>query len=262
MSTEIVTRPVTLRRVVTSEWVKFWTLRSTVAVLVAAMVAMVGIGLIVGANTRTLSPGLDPEDAVQSATLQGYYLAQLLIGALGVLFVSGEYSTGMVRSTFSAVPRRLPVLWAKLLVFAGVVVVAMTSMSIVAFMAAQAVISRSRPAFALSDPGVLRVVVGTGIYLTLAGVIGAALGWITRSTPGALVAYVATFLVVPVLFTTVLGQWGKDVARFLPSQAGASFSTTLGHVNGLGPSEGLALMAAWALVGIAVAAVLLRRRDA
>ena len=58
-----------------------------------------------------------------SATLQGYYLGQLLIGALGVLFVTGEYSTGMIRSTFAAVPKRLPVLWAKLVVFVAVTAV-------------------------------------------------------------------------------------------------------------------------------------------
>ncbi|MCW2769986.1 MAG: putative transporter transrane protein [Aeromicrobium sp.] len=262
MSAGTVTRPVTIRRVIGSEWIKFWTLRSTVAVLAAAMVGMVGIALIIGFNTRHLSAGLDPEDSVQSATLQGYYLGQLLIGALGVLFVSGEYSTGMIRSTFAAVPRRLPVLWAKLLVFVTVTAVAMISMSVVAFVAAQSVIGQSRQSFSLSDPGVLRVVIGTGVYLTLIGAIGAALGWIIRSTPGALVAYVATILVIPVLFSTVLGDWGKEVAKFLPSEAGASFSTTLGHLTGLGPWTGLAVMVAWVLAGLAAASILLTRRDA
>src|SRR5947209_8690815 len=113
-------QPVRLRRVLWSEWLKFWTLRSTVGVLVAAIVGMVVIGLIVAVNTRHLTSHVQPEDLVPSATLQGYYLGQLLVGALGVLFVTGEYSTGMIRSTMSAVPRRLPVLWAKLVVFLGV----------------------------------------------------------------------------------------------------------------------------------------------
>ena len=226
------------------------------------MVGMVAIGLIIGFNTRHPGAGVDPEDVVQSATLQGYYLAQLLIGALGVLYVSGEYSTGMVRSTFAAVPRRLPVVWAKLFVFVTISAIAMISMSVVAFLAAQSVIGQSRTNFSLSDPGVLRVVVGTGIYLTLVGVLGTALGWIIRSTPGALVAYVATILVIPVLFSTVLGNWGKDVAKFLPSEAGASFSTTLGHLEGLSPWTGLGVMAAWAVAGVATAIVLLKRRDA
>ena len=256
------TEPVVLRRVVKSEWIKFRTLRSTLAVLASAAVGMVAIGLIVAYNTRHLTADLQPDDHVQSSTLQGYYLGQLLIGALGVLFVSGEYSTGMIRSTLVSVPRRIPVLWAKLTVFVTATAVTMIVSCIIAFVAAQALIGQYRTGYSLADPGVLRVVVGTGVYLTLIGVIGAALGWIVRSTPGALVAYIAVILVLPVLFGTVLGTWGKDVARFMPSQAGASFVTTIREPNSLSPWTGLAVLALWAAVGIAVAAAELRRRDA
>src|ERR1700712_2442936 len=129
--------PVTLRRVVRSEWIKFGTLRSTVAVLSAAAAGMVLIALIVGYNTRHLTGNIQPNDHVQSSTLQGYYLGQLLIGALGVLFVSGEYSTGMIRSTLAAVPTRLPVLWAKLIVFVVITAVSMVISCLVAFLLAQ-----------------------------------------------------------------------------------------------------------------------------
>ena len=253
--------PVTLRRVVASEWLKFRTLRSTLAVLAAAVVGMVGIGLIVAYNTRTITPQIDPNDRVQSATLQGYYLGQLLIGALGVLFVSGEYSTGMTRSTFSAVPRRLPVLWAKLIVFAAVTAVAMIAASVVAFVSAQALISGSRPGYSLTDPGVLRVVIGTGLYLTMLGVIGGALAWIVRSTPGSLVAYLGLVLVIPVLFGTVLGNWGKHVAEVLPSSAGGAFVQTLPEQPALSPWTGLAVLVAWTVAAVALAALQLRRRD-
>src|SRR5438270_2650230 len=115
---------VTLPRVLMSEWLKFRTLRSTLLILLAAMLAMVVFGAIIGHNTRNPA-GLDPEDLVVSGPLQGYYLGQLLIGSLGVLMVSGEYSTGMIRATMAAVPRRLPVLLAKLLVFTAIVGAAM-----------------------------------------------------------------------------------------------------------------------------------------
>src|SRR5438309_9519915 len=95
----VTAEPVTLKRVVVSEWLKFWTLRSTAAVLAAAFVGMIGIALLIAFNTRHPGGDVQAEDLVPSATLQGYYLGQLLIGALGVLFVSGEYSTGMIRST-------------------------------------------------------------------------------------------------------------------------------------------------------------------
>jgi ABC-type transport system involved in multi-copper enzyme maturation permease subunit len=253
---------VTLPRVIRSEWIKFRSLRSTVSVLGAAMVGMVVIGLLVAYHTRQLNASIQPDDAVPSATLQGYFLGQLLIGALGVLFVSGEYSTGMFRSTFAAVPTRLPVLWAKLAVFVCVTAVAMVAMSVVAFVSAQALISGYRPGYSLGDPGVLRVVIGTGIYLTIAGVIGACIAWVVRSTPGSLVTYIAVMLVVPGLLGSVFGRWGKDVAQFLPSEAGGSFVGSIRQPVTLTPWIGLLVMALWAVVGLAVAAVRLTRRDA
>jgi ABC-2 type transport system permease protein len=255
-------QPVTLKRVVASEWVKFRTLRSTLAVLGAALVGMVVIAVIVAVNTRHLTSNLQADDLAPSATLQGYYLGQLLVGALGVLFVTGEYGTGMIRSTLVAVPRRLPVLWAKLLVFGAITAVSMIVVSLVAFLVSQAVLSHYRPGYSLGDPGVLRVVIGTGVYLTLVGLIGAALGWIVRSTPGALVAYFATILVLPILFGSVLGTWGKHVAEVMPGNAGAAFSTSIPESPSLPPWAGLAVMVAWVVVGLATAAVVLRRRDA
>jgi len=256
-------QPVTLRRVIRSEWIKFWTLRSTWAVLGAAVVSMLVLALVVAYNTRHLTSNLQANDIAPSSTLQGYYLGQLLIGALGVLFVSGEYGTGMIRSTLVAVPRRLPVLWAKLVVFVTVTAASMITVSIVAFVCAQALLSHYRTGFSLGDPGVLRVVLGTGIYLTLVGMIGGALGWIVRSTPGALVAYFAVVLVLPVLFGDALGNWGKEVAQYLPSQAGASFSTSIPESSySLSPWVGLLVMAGWVAVALAVAGGVLRRRDA
>jgi ABC-type transport system involved in multi-copper enzyme maturation permease subunit len=256
-------QPVTLRRVIRSEWIKFWTLRSTWAVLGAAVVGMLVLAVVVAYNTRHLTSNLQANDIAPSSTLQGYFLGELLIGALGVLFVSGEYSTGMIRSTLVAVPRRLPVLWAKLVVFVTITAVSMVTVSIVAFVSAQALLSHYRTGFSLSDPGVLRVVIGTGVYLTLVGMIGAALGWIVRSTPGALVTYFAIVLVLPVLFGDALGNWGKEVAQFLPGQAGASFSTSIPDSSySLSPWVGLLVLAGWVAVALAIAAGVLRRRDA
>jgi ABC-2 type transport system permease protein len=255
-------QPVTTRRAITSEWVKWKTLRSTWWVLGVAVAAMVVFGLIIAYNTRHLSANLQPNDIAPSATLQGFYLGQLLMGSLGVLFVTGEYSTGMIRSTLAAVPKRVPVLWAKLVVFVGIVGVSMTAISLVAFLAAQGLLSHYRTGYSLGDPGVLRVVIGTGIYLTLVGVIGAILGWIVRSTPGALVAYVGVVLVLPVLFGDALGNWGKNVGKFFPSSAGMRFAESIPDGYSLTPWWGLAVLLGWVLLGLIVAVVLLRRRDA
>ena len=252
--------PVTLRGVIASEWLKFRSLRSTLLVLAAAIAAMVVFGGVIAFNTRNPA-GLDPEDVVASGPLQGYYLGQLLMAALGVLMVSGEYSSGMIRATFAAVPKRLPVLIAKALVFTLVVGISMIAASVVAFLVAQAVLSGHRPTYSLSDGSTLRVVVGTGVYLTLVGLIGSVLAWIVRSTPGALVATFAVVLVLPILLELVFRSWGTYIAAYLPTGAGQSFSTTLAAPHALAPWTGLAVMVAWVVLGMVAAAVALKRRD-
>jgi len=254
-------QPVTVPRAIASEWVKFRTLRSSAFMLAGASIGMVAIGMIVGWNTRRITPSLDPEDIVPSAVLQGYYLGQLLIGALGVLFVSGEYSTGMIRSTMAAVPRRIPVLIAKFVVFVTVTAVTIIPSCLIAFASAQGIISRSRTGFSLGDAGVLRLVIGTGIYLVCIGVIGASCAWLVRNTPGALVTYFAIILVLPGIFGNVLGNWGKDIAQFFPSEAGRSFVSSLHLPYTLSTWVGFAVLITWVLTGLAASAFSLHQRD-
>jgi ABC-type transport system involved in multi-copper enzyme maturation permease subunit len=253
--------PVTTRRAIASEWIKFRTLRSTWAVLGVAVAGMLVIGIIVAYNTRHLTTILQPNDIAPSATLQGFYIGQLLIGALGVLYVTGEYSTGMIRATLAAVPKRVPVLWAKLVVFVAVTAPSVIVVSFATFLSAQGLLSHFRRGWSLGDPGVLRVVVGTAVYLTLIGVIGLFIGWIVRSTPGALVAYVSLVLVVPVLLET-LGHVGQNIGKFLPSSAGGRFAESIPDTYALTPWWGFAVLVGWVVVGLVVALVVLRRRDA
>ncbi len=253
---------VTLRRVLRSEWVKFRTLRSSWVILVAAMLALVVLGLVIGYNIGRHYAGLAPEDAAASGPLQGYYLGQLLIGVLGVLFVTGEYSTGSIRSTLSAVPRRTPVLVAKSIVFGTIAVVAMVAASLAAFAGSQLFLSHYGHGSALTDPGVLRAVVGTGVYLALIGLLGGALGWIVRSTPGGISSLVGILLVIPVLFQVLPGSWAADVLEYLPSEAGSSFVMSVRLPDTLAPWTGLAVLVVWVAVALAAAAFVLKRRDA
>jgi ABC-2 type transport system permease protein len=254
-------QPVTFARAVKAEWIKWRSLRSTWAMLGAAVIGMLAVGLIVAYNTRHITGNQDANDLASSATLQGYYLGQLLIGALGVLFVSSEFSTGMIRSTFAAVPKRLPVLWAKLAVFFVITAVVMTVITIISFVAAQAVIGHYRTGYSLSDPGVWRIVLGTSLYMVLLGVIGGMIGWLVRSTPGSLVSFFALIFVVPVLLS-LFGSAGRHIAEFLPSQAGEAFTVAQPEPPHLSPGAGVLVLCAWAVVAIVSAAVSLRRRDA
>jgi hypothetical protein len=258
----VASEPVSLSGAVASEWVKFRTLRSSWLLLLAAAVGLVGLSLIIGYNTRHLGPGMDPEDYAASSTLQGYHLAELLLGSLGVLFVSGEYATGTIRATLVAVPRRLPVLWAKLLVLAPLVTVTMVASAFVAFLSSQALISHYRTSFHLSEPGVLRAVTCTGLYLGAVTVIGVGLGWIVRSTPGALVTYFGLLLVLPVITGNLLGSWGRTVAKFLPSEAGMSILTSVRLPDLLSPGPSAVVLACWVVGSVALGSLTLARRDA
>jgi ABC-2 type transport system permease protein len=253
---------VTFTRVLGSEWIKFRTLRSSWLVLLAAFAGVILLGLVIGYNTGKNWTGLAPEDAAPSSVLQGYYLGQLLIGVLGVLFVSGEYSTGMIRSTLAAVPRRTPVVLAKAAVFGVVVLVTMTIASLLAFLVAQPFLAHYGHGHSLGDPTVLRVVFGTGLYLTLIGLLGGGIGWIVRSTPGGISSLVGLLLVIPVLLEVFPGSWAKTLGEYLPNNAGSGFVSSLPADHTLSPGPGLLVTVLWVLGTLAVGAVLLKRRDA
>lgn len=253
--------PVTFGGLVRSEWIKFRSLRSSWYTLGAAAAAMVVLGVVIGYEVGRNPVGLDVEDTVASATLQGYALAQLLIGVLGALFVSGEYGTGAIRSTLVAAPRRTPVLLAKFVVFGSIALVTMVVASVVAFLAGEAVLSHYGTGYSLGDPTALRVSIGTGIYLTLLGLLGSTFGWIVRRTAGAISALLGLLLVAPAIFGNLLGTWGKDVAKFLPS-GGESFIHSYTAPNTLAPWTGITVTVAWVVVMTVAAAIQLGRRDA
>jgi ABC-type transport system involved in multi-copper enzyme maturation permease subunit len=255
-------QPVSLRRAMAAEWVKFRSLKSSWLILASAFVALIVLALVIAYNTRNPSPGMDADNLALSATLQGYHLGELLLGALGVLVVTAEYSSGTIRTSLVAVPKRLPVLWAKLLVVIPLVTVTMLVSAFIAFVSSEALLARYRPGWSLSDPGAVRVVIGTALYLGALTALGGAIGWIVRSTPGALVTYLGLTLVIPVIVGDLMGSFGRAVAKYLPSEAGTSFVTSIRLPDLLAPTAAAFVVLAWVVASIAVAAVVLRRRDA
>jgi ABC-2 type transport system permease protein len=253
---------VTVPRVIRSEWLKLRTLRSSWYTLAGAAVAMILIGLLIASATGKNGATLKPVDLAASGPLRGFYFAQLLVAVLGVLFVSSEYGTGQIRSTLAAVPRRWQVLQAKSVVFGGVVFGVMTVASFITYFAAQGFLSHSHHGTSLSDPGALRAVVGTGIYLALVGVLGGAMGWIVRSTAGGIAAVLGLLLVVPLIASALPGSLGNTVTEYLPSMAGGSFASSIHTANSLSSGAGLAVLCLWVAAALAVGGVLLHRRDA
>ncbi|MFJ8019434.1 ABC transporter permease [Streptomyces sp. NPDC096311] len=259
---------VTGPRVLHSEWMKFWTLRSSWITLSVAMVILIAFGFIATAvydpATAANAPGprsQQPTDGVGLA-LAGATLAQLAIGVLGVLVSAGEYSTGMIRATLAAVPRRLPVLWAKALNYGAIAFVLSAVAVVVAFLLGMTQLTGTSMELSLSHAGVLRSLAGGAVYLALVGVLGVALGSVLRSVAGGIAVLVAAMLVIPGLTLLLPDSWENHITPYLPSNAGNAMMSLVQHSDQLSPGAGFAVLAGWTLAALAGAAVRLVRKDA
>jgi ABC-2 type transport system permease protein len=259
----------TFARVVASEWVKFRTLRSTWWTLGITVVLMAGIATLAAWG---MTQGGDVEDGGAAAGLigvtAGANVAQLSVAVLGVLIITGEYTTGMVRSTFAAVPTRLPALAAKAIVLAVTVFVVSAVSIALSYLVTLPFLNGTSLAIDLGEPESVRVLVGTALYLTAIALLAFAFGALIRHSAGALAAVLGLLLVVESVFALIPLAFFRNVSPYLPSTAGSqvrlpeAFAEATGGGTNLGPWEGYGVMLAWIAVVIAVAAVLLRRRDA
>lgn len=279
----------TAPRVVRSEWIKLRTLRSTwwSAALIVVLSVLFGL-LIAGFINRdgtTLSAARQDGDLVAVVTI-GTNFTQLIAAVLGVIVVAGEYGTGMIRSTFTAVPRRLPAVLAKLAVLAvfmfvlGIVAVAATFAATAGILAGHGIQGN------LGDPAVWMPIVGSAVYLALVAVLAFAIGALVRNTAGGISLAIGLLLVLPILLSVAIGltqaTWLANVNAVLPSAAGAQLHTYAAPAAGtatFGPGSrgpaaqttadvvlngwgGLGVLVAWVLVALIPALVLIRRRDA
>lgn len=254
---------VTQARVLVSEWIKLRSLRSTWFSLAAAGLATIGLGILFSALRGHDASvhhdfGIDPT----GISLRGMYLAQLAVGVLGVLFVSGEYATGMIRATLSAVPRRVPVLVAKAVVFGAVAYVASTIMTLIAFLAGQAVLDTWHYGVSLGDPATVRAVLGAGLYLMIVGLMGLGLGFAIRSTGGAIASLFGVILVLPALAQALPSSWQNDINKYLPMNIGNELISRHPDAHSLSTGAGIVVLLVWTAVAIAAGLAVLRRRDA
>ena len=255
---------VTPARVLHSEWIKLRSLRSTALTLAAAVVTMVALGWIISWATNRNWAELRPEEqAAFSAidfSLAGSNLAQLAIGVLGVLLITGEHATGMIRATFGAVPRRLPVLWAKAALYGTVTFALMLLASVAAFLGGQQLLGTHGTT--LSAPGAVRAIVGVAGYLTLIGVFAVALGFIVRSTAGGVATMCGLLLVAPTLGLLLPSSWQEHTLPYLPSNAGSTMFSSQTATDSLSAGASLLVLLAWVATALAAAAVLVTERDA
>jgi ABC-2 type transport system permease protein len=256
------------RRVLRSEWAKLWSLRSTWITLGLGLLFMVAFGIIAAVQFKSrISSGqhIDADFAKATAvslSLFGTSFAQLALGVLGVLVTAGEYSTGMIRSTLAAVPCRLPVLWSKSAVFGGVALVAGTAGAVITFLFVSGIVSGTPAALTLGDAGVLRSLLGAGLYLGLVGVIGTALGSLLRSVAAGISVLVGALMLVPGLISLLPSAWQNGISPYLPSHAGESMFALHHAANTLTPTAGLAVFLGWIVLALAGAAYRLVHTDA
>jgi ABC-2 type transport system permease protein len=274
----------TFPRIVRSEWIKLRTIRSTVWCYGLIILLTIGFGLL-GAAAGSTS-GTPTAEASRQATVLvgtiGVSFSQLIVAVLGVLIISGEYSTGMIRSTFTAVPGRLSAIFAKLAVLAVTTfVVSFVAIWLTALTTAP-ILSGKGYDVQLSDSSVFMPMLGGSIYLTLVAVLAFTIGTILRSSAGGIASALGLLLVLPIIAgiasSVTRAVWISNVAAFLPSSAGGQLYTyataadttqaaqrgapTVSGAITLDGWQGFLVLLAWVVAGLIVATILIKRRDA
>ena len=250
-------------RVVRSEWTKLRTVRSTMWTLLATLVVCIGLPVLISFAIVNQPRGdVGPDFDAAGFSLFGVFLGQLIVGALGVLVMSAEYSTGTIRATLTAAPQRVVVFVSKLLTFAIVIAIVSFVTTFVAFFLVQTVLNTHSLGVSLGQGTSLRMVIGGALYLTIVGLLGLGIGAIMRHSAAGISTVLALLFVVPILANFLPHSWQEHVVKYLPGQAGQAIFQRHADAVTLAPWTGLALFAAYAALTLIVGAALLVRRDA
>ena len=252
-----------------SEFTKIRSVRSTYWTLLVLLAVSIGIGAAISAGTAANWSHTSPSDratfdATQASIAGLFFLGQLVIVVLGAIVLTAEYSTGMIRTSLTAMPRRGTVYLAKVVVFAVVALVVTLVAAFIAFFLGQSLLASTHESATLSGPNVLRAVVGTALYVTLCGLFAFAAGAIMRHTAAAITSVIGLLFVIPILAHLLPSSWYNDLERWLPDAAGRAISATIGGQDPhlFSPWNQFAVFAVYTVILLAVGAVLFRKRDA
>lgn len=250
---------VTPARVLRSEWHKLRTLRSTWITLLLVVALTLGIGLTMGATYE--SGGGDSDIDTVVMILISVQFTQIVLAVLGVLVTAGEYTTGMIRATMAAVPRRLPVLCSKAAVFGAVAFAVTAVTALITFVAAQSLLAGTDQAASLTDPGIARALAGSAAGLTLLGLTALGLGALLRSVPGAIGAFLGGVMILPEILSLLPYEAVRDAMAYAPARALEVLTSARPVPDGASPAGALLALALCAAVTLAAAGVELKRRD-
>ena len=250
--------------VLKSEFLKLSSVRSTFWTLLSAVVFNIAVGAAVGAFVPSHLSASDKQtlDAIR-LSMGGLHLSQIAIGVLGVLVITSEYSTGMIRATFSAVPQRRTVLFAKTVVFSVTAITVGIISCFGAYYAFEAFLSDDSMSSSIGDPGVLRAVIGGGLYLAVLGLLGLGLGLIIRVGAGAIATLFGLLFVPNILIDLLPSAWQDTIGPYLPMEAGSQiFIASARGQSSLGPWGGFGVFSLYAVVALVIGFALINRRDA
>jgi ABC-type transport system involved in multi-copper enzyme maturation permease subunit len=252
-----------------SEFTKIRSVRSTWWTLLVLVVISVGTGAAISAGvaanwSHTSASDRATFDATQISVAGLFFLGQLVIVVFGALVLTAEYSTGMIRTSLTAMPRRVTLFAAKAIVFALVALVVTIVTAFVAFFLGQAILTSTHESATLSQPNVLRAVIGGALYVTLCGLFAFAAGAIFRHTAATITSIIGLLFVIPILAHLLPSNWYDDIARWLPSSTGDAISVVVGpgpdHL--FSPWGQFAVFAVYTAVLLVVGGILFRKRDA
>ncbi|WP_084265632.1 ABC transporter permease [Actinomadura macra] len=259
-------RRVKFGHVLSAEWTKIRTVKSTFWTLLAGAVVLIGFSalwaLAFSASYDEMSAGDRASFTPMLPTQVAFYFGMVIFGALGVLVITSEHATGMIRTALTAVPRRAHYLAAKTTVLGTVVLLVGLVVSFACFYAAQAILATKDLDGSLGDPGMLRSVGGGGLYLALIAVLALAIGTLLRHTAGSIVVVFVVMFVLGIVGGFLPGSWGEKVNEFLPSNAGGAILSPVRQSGELAPWTGLGLFAVYTFVVLAAALVMFEKRDA
>jgi ABC-2 type transport system permease protein len=250
--------------VVRFEYCKFRSVRSTLWTLAAGVVFNVLTAVLLAIFLpRALGTHAQETADPTRLSLGGMHLSQVAFAVLGVLFITGEYATGQIRSTLSAVPKRRMMLAAKTVVFCGATVVIGLLSTFAAYLLFQVLLpSGSGLRSSLSDPGVLRALTGGGLFLVVLGLLGLGLGTIIRSSAGTVALLLGLLFVPPLILSLLPVTWQNTVGPYLPLEAGFAIISTHHTAGSLQPWPALGLVGIYAAAALVIAFAQLNHRDA
>lgn len=254
------------RDVLASEWIKLWSVRSTYAALSIAAVLAVGLSALGTYLTATAAahppPGSPPLPDALTLSFTGFPTAQLALAVLGVLAFTAEHSTGLIRTTLVAVPRRRAVLAAKAATAGAVALATGELLAFASFFLTQAILSGHHRGLSLAHPGVPGAVLAGGFYLVVVTLLGLGLGVIMRSTAAAIAAAVALTYLIPEILSLLPHPWSGRIDRFLPLTAAQQLVSLHPKTDMFAPALSMLIVIAWAVAALAAACVVITRRDA